>query len=129
MQMIQQQLNRYKQVQVKTATPGELLILLFDALFRNLTDTAVAMREKQRARAGEKIDKAHAILSELAATLDHEKAPELCGNLLGIYTFCMHEIVKANQTQDPEKVDTLLKILTPLREAWIEAVPKAKSGG
>jgi flagellar secretion chaperone FliS len=87
---------RYRGVQVKTCSPLQLLVMLFDGAIRFIGEAESAMAAKDRARAGERIGKAHAIIAELAATLDRDQAPELCDNLLG-------EVVRA---------------LTPLREGF-----------
>jgi flagellar protein FliS len=113
---------RYKSVQVKTSSPGDLLVLLYEGLFRFLGEAAVAMRRDDRATAGERIDRSLAILGELAASLRHDAAPELCDNLLGLYMFSMDHLVQSNLRQEPERIDAVIRILTPLRDAWKQAV-------
>lgn len=114
--------KRYKAVQVKTCSPGEIVVLLYQGVLRFLGEAAVAMRAGDRARAGDRIDRAHAILSELATTLRREAAPELCDELQGIYFFCMGHIVEANLHQDPTRLDAAAHVLTPLSEAFTQAV-------
>ncbi len=113
---------RYKSVQVKTASPGDLLVLLYEGLFRFLGEAAGAMRRDDRAVAGERLDRSLGILGELAAGLRHDVAPDLCENLLGLYMFSMDHLVQANLRQEPERIEDVMRILTPLREAWKLAV-------
>lgn len=113
---------RYKSVQVKTSSPGDLLVLLYEGLFRFLGESAAAMRRDDRAVAGERIDRSLAILGELAASLRHDAAPDLCENLQGLYMFSMDHLVQANLRQEPERIDAVIRILTPLRDAWKQAV-------
>jgi len=115
-------ISRYKTVQMNTSSPGELLLLLQDGLFRFLTEAGAALRRGDRAVAGERIGRSHDILSELVTSLKPSVAPELCANLEGIYLFCMGRIVEANLHQDAARIDDVLRILAPLREAWILAV-------
>lgn len=115
-------IHRYKSVQVTTCSPGELLLLLYGGLFRFLGEAAAAIRRGDRATAGERIGRSHEILGELAASLSASVAPELCANLEGLYLFCMGRIVEANLHQDAARVDDVIRILTPLREAWTTAV-------
>lgn len=117
-------LARYRSVQVTTSSPGEVLLLLYDGLLRFVTEAAEAMKRSDRARAGERISRAHAILEELAATLDNKSAPELCDRLMGIYNFCMGRLLEANLAQDPGKLVEVDRILRPLAEAWRQAVRK-----
>lgn len=118
-------LSKYGTVQVTTCTPGQLLVMLYDGLFRFLGEAQTAIRAKDRARAGERIRRAHAILEMLASTLDPTHAPELCENLHGLYLFCMSKVVAANVHQDADKLSEVLRVLTPLREAWRDAVTRA----
>lgn len=115
-------IERYKSVQVTTCSPGELLLLLYGGLFRFLGEASAAMKRGDRAVAGERIGRSHDILSELAASLNASFAPELCQHLEGLYLFCMTRIVEANLHQDPTRIDDVIRILTPLREAWTTAV-------
>jgi len=114
--------NRYKAVQVKTCSPGEIVVLLYQGVLRFLGEAAAAMRAGDRARAGDRIDRAHAILGELATTLRREEAPALCDELQAIYFFCMGHIVEANLHQDPARLDAAVRVLSPLSEAFTQAV-------
>ena len=109
---------RYRGVQVKTCSPLQLLVMLFDGAIRFIGEAEAAMAAKDRARAGERIGKAHAIITELAATLDREHAPELCDNLLAIYGFCTGYLLEANFHQDPKRLSEVVAALTPLREGF-----------
>ncbi len=113
---------RYKSVQVHTCTPGQLVVMLFDGAIRFATEAASAMAAKDRARAGERISKAHRVLEELASTLDPEAAPELAETLGGLYLFCMRELVKANVAQDPKLLADIVEILRPIRDGFDEVV-------
>lgn len=118
-------IERYKSVQVKTSSPGELLLMLFDGLFRFLDEAAEATRIQDRARAGDRIGKAHAILSELAATLNKTVAPELCENLEAVYFFCMTRLVEANLHKDVDRIHEVKRVLEPVREGFRTAVQEA----
>ena len=113
---------RYQTVQVSTSNPGEILVSLLDGLFKNLSLARQLMRNRARAPAGEALCRAHAILSELYVCLDHTQAPELCRNLEGVYGFCLRRIVEANLRNDPSALDEVIRVLTPVREAFTIAV-------
>jgi len=116
---------RYTQVRNATATPGELLLALYDGLFRFLNGAKACIENKQLPRARELLSKSHAILSELTIALDHDVAPELCGQLEGLYGFCIDRVQVASRKADTVAIDEVTRVLTPLREAWTLAVPKA----
>ncbi|MEA2227631.1 MAG: flagellar secretion chaperone FliS, partial [Solirubrobacteraceae bacterium] len=60
--------NVYRQSAVLTATPGQLVVMLYDGAHRFLSQAAVAMREGQLGVSGEKLRRAEAIIDELLAT-------------------------------------------------------------
>jgi flagellar secretion chaperone FliS len=117
--------RRYRQIQATTSTPGELLLALYDGLFRFLKSAKLCFENKQSAKAREFLSKAHAILSELYIALDYSQAPELCGQLESIYSYCMDLVVQCNIKTQPALIDDILRALTPLKEAWTLAVPEA----
>jgi flagellar protein FliS len=123
--MLETAAARYQQVRATTSTPGELLIALYDGLFRFLNGARVCLERKERPRASELLSKSYAIVSELYIALDHNVAPELCAQLEGLYGFCMDRITFANIHGNPEAVAEVIRVLTPLREAWKIAVPQA----
>ncbi len=116
---------RYTQVRNATSTPGELLLALYDGLFRFLNGAKACIERKEMSRARELLSRVHAIFSELIIALDHDVAPELCGQLEGLYGFCIDRLQVASRKSDLTAIDEILRVLTPLREAWTLAVPKA----
>ena len=120
--MSQSALSRYQDTKVQVSGPGELLVALFDGLFRFLNVARHCMRTGKRAQAGESISKAYSILSELYVALDHDKAPELCANLAALYDFSMSRVTQANLKNDASMLDDVVRVLTPVREAFGEAV-------
>jgi flagellar secretion chaperone FliS len=116
---------RYTEVRNATSTPGELLLALYDGLFRFLNGAKLCIENKQLPRARELISKCHAIISELIIALDHRVAPELCAQLEGLYGFCIDRLQVASRKSDIAAIDDVRRVLTPLREAWVIAVPKA----
>lgn len=117
--------ERYSQVRANTSTPGELLLALYDGLFRFLNGARVCFENKENARGREFVSKARAIISELLMALDHSAAPELCANLAAVYDFSLSRLSDANRDAKAQHVADAIRALTPLREAWALAVPKA----
>ena len=118
--------NRYTQIRNATSTPGELLLALYDGLFRFVNGAKVAIEKKDLRIARELLSKAYAITSELYIALDHDVAPDLCQQLEGVYGFAMDRITQASRKGDAAALDEVIRVLTPLREAWQVAVPQAQ---
>src|ERR1700677_2600575 len=109
-------LARYGAVKVTTASPAQVLVMLYDGLLRLLREAQGAMAEKRRGKAGERISRSHAILQQLVGGLDPEQSPLLCERLQAIYLFCMQRLLQANLEQDAEKIGEIIRLLTPLRD-------------
>lgn len=116
---------RYKQVQQSTLTPGELLLALYDGLFRFLNGAKHCLSQGEVTKGRELLCRAHAVISELYVALDHKAAPDLCANLAAVYDFALSRITDANRQANGDMVEEVIRVLTPLREAWQLAVPQA----
>jgi len=110
----------YQQSSVLTATPGQLVVMLYDGARRFLFQASSAMREGEVTVAHQRLRRAEDILSELLATLDHERGGDIASHLQGIYVFCLAELNKARVEQDADKIDWVHRQLSELREAWAQ---------
>ena len=122
-------LARYGAVKVTTASPAQVLLMLYDGLLRFLREGQAAMEAKDRAKVGERIGRAHAILTHLLSTLDFPKNPGLCAQLQALYLFGMRHLLKANIKQDPAMLGELVVIFMPLRDAWSTAAAEVAAAG
>jgi flagellar protein FliS len=110
----------YKQQSILTATPGQLVVMLYDGCLRFLNQSAFAMRAGERNLATTKLRRGEAIITELLVTLDLEKGGEIASRLQGIYTFSRQQLRKAEAEQDPEIVEQVMEYMTELRDAWAQ---------
>jgi flagellar protein FliS len=115
-------LARYGAVKVTTSSPGQVLVMLYEGLIRFLREAQTAMIAKDRVKSGERISRSHAILTELLGTLDASRNPALCAHLQSLYLFCLQHLLRANIGQNPEMIGDIIRILLPLRDAWVTAV-------
>jgi flagellar protein FliS len=120
--MVAPAVSKYQAVQINTSSQGELLIALYDGLFRFLNVARYSLRNNKRGQASEALSKSHAIVTELYISLDHSVAPDLCRNLEALYDFSLHRIVQANLKSDANYIDEVIRVLTPVREAFTTVV-------
>lgn len=124
-------LNHYRSTQVQTASPEQILVMLYDGAIRFLNQAVAAMESGDRAVKIKNIDKTLAIIAELSATLNHEIGGEIAANLAALYDFMMREITRANVKNDAKVLTPVLNILNELRDAWVQAadiVRKERAG-
>ena len=125
--MYQANTNRYKENQVLLSNPGEILLALYDGAIKSGRQAKLAIEDNNPALKGEKIGGAIDILAELSATLDHEKAPDLCRQLALLYDYLVERLLVANVDMVTEPVDEVITHLEKLRATWGEAVQTAKN--
>lgn len=127
--MLQTAAARYERVRTSTSSKGELLLALYEGLFRFLHGARVCFEQGQLARGRELTSKSHAIISELQIALDAKAAPELCSQLDALYTFCLDRLRAASANSSTDAIGDVIRVLSPLREAWVQAVPEAAREG
>ena len=114
--------NQYQNNQVTTASPEQLLIMLYDGAIRFVRQASEAMAAGERVRKLESISKALGVIAELANTLDHEVGGEIAENLDALYHFMIRELTQANLKNDAEKLKVVEDMLCGLRETWMQAI-------
>jgi flagellar protein FliS len=115
---------RYKSVQVTTCSPAQLVLMLLEGVIRFAGEADQAMERGDRARAGERTGRCHAILEQLASGLDMTDDTGLCENLMGVYGFCMRRLLEANLEQDRAILAEVPKVIRPIRDGWAELLGK-----
>ena len=114
----------YRSSSVMTASPAQLVVMLYDGAGRFLRQAEIAAEEGAWSHAFDRIEKAEAIVDELLVTLDKE-AGEIADRLQGIYVFCKRLMIEARLERDPERIRRTAKLLADLRDAWAEIATTA----
>jgi flagellar protein FliS len=110
----------YRENAVLSATPAQLVVMLYDGARQFLRRAAEAMRAGEVERAHNSLRRAEQIVAHLDGVLDHEQGAELAGRLQAIYSFCLAHLGRARWSQDAEKVEEVGEILGELRASWAE---------
>ena len=112
--------NAYRQNSVLTASPAQLVVMLYDGANRFLLQTAAAMREGRPGVAGERLRRAEAIINELLITLNMDAGGEVAVRLQQLYVFFKHRLGEARREQDADKVDEVAGMMRELRGSWAQ---------
>lgn len=121
--------NQYKQMAVKTASPGQILLMLYEAAIQNVKKASDCIVKKDLAGKGKYIGKAHDIINELTNTLNFEVGGDIARNLERLYNFIVEQLVKANMQNTKEPLEAATKVLETLLTGWKEAVGQVQTGG
>lgn len=109
--------NAYQESSVLTASPEQLVVMLYDGAVRFLRQAEAAMGEGAWTHGLERLGRAEAILDELLATLNMD-AGEIAERLQAIYVFSKRQLIEARLQRDPQKVTQVRTLVGDLREAW-----------
>lgn len=99
--MMNTAVNTYKRQQVLSASPAELVSILYDEAI------ACTYRRDQEKLVG--------ILSQLIRALNFDY--DLSSDLFGLYEYCQNQARR-------QKFDEVRSLLEPIRDAWNQAVVK-----
>ncbi len=116
--------QQYLKTRIETASQPQLLLMLFDAAVKKLHIAKRAIPAKEIEKAHTELTKVQRIFTELMVALDFQQGGEIAENLLRIYDFVYHHLVKANIKQDVKMIDEVLPIVEELRQGWTKAVEK-----
>jgi flagellar protein FliS len=121
--------SQYQENQFRTATPGKLLLMTYDAAIRFARLAVDKMREGKLDEQSANIIRVQNILIELICTLDVKADLQLAANLDSLYTYMFDRLTQANIRRDTAALQESIEMLTELRSAWAEAELLVRSGG
>src|SRR5436305_13785335 len=118
--------TRYLAESVSTASPGQLLVMLYDRLVVDLTQAEDALRAGDNPTASTRLMHAQDIVSELRGSLDLSAWDGAAG-LAQLYGYLFTRLIKANVANDADLVAECRGIVEPLRDAWREALAATRA--
>ncbi len=119
---------RYMGDTVATASPQQLLVMLYDRLALDLQRAEEALVAGDREVSHAQLLHAQEIVLELRASLQvdvWEGGPRLAA----LYSWVLGELMKANMKGDVRRVRDCRQVVEPLRDAWREAAASLAAGG
>ena len=117
--------HRYKEVAVKTASPLQLVVMLYDAAICCTQEARQHIERKDIAGRSRSINKCITIITELQSCLNLKAGGEIASSLDRLYDYMKRRIFKANVDQSREPLLEVEILLDNLRSAWAELVNQA----
>jgi len=119
----------YRANAVLTASPGQLVLMLYDGALKALAIAQVAFDrpEEDFHRIGiinEQILKAQAIINELQSGLNFEIGGEFAKTMHRLYDYHYRRLLEANLRKQVGPVIEVERLLRELRDAWAEMLSK-----
>ncbi len=115
-------LNAYKETKIRTASQGQLIIMIYDETIRQIDLAVEALGSDNRKldAVHNSIVKAQDLITELTVSLDFDRGGEIARGLFSLYMFFRQHLTEANIKKSPEMLGNVRSMLAELREAWVQ---------
>lgn len=121
----------YREAATRTASPGKLVLMLFDGALRFMDAAMRGFDETDFVKRNEAIHnnlmKTQAILTELQATLNVEAGGEFGQTMFRLYDYMQDQLRKANLEKTVEPISVVRRLLNDIRDAWAQMLEQSTS--
>lgn len=119
------QSTSYREMEILSASPERLLLIVLDQLVVNLERARIAMERGDVALRVTALRRARGIVTELLATLNFEQGNALATQLADLYQFMLYELVDVGQRGDLYTIRKLVSVASHLRDGFAGAASQA----
>ena len=124
-------IQAYAQVSVESAvlsaSPHQLVVLLFDGALRAMKKAVILIEQGDIPGKGQALGKAINIISNgLQSGLNHEVGGELATNLDSLYDYMTRRLLQANIHNDIDAINEVMELLNNIADAWKEIGPNSQ---
>jgi flagellar secretion chaperone FliS len=122
----------YRQVATQTASPGQLVLLLYNGVIRFLEQARLGFSLDDPKEFNEAINnniqRAQAIIQEMDQSLNMQEGGEFAARMRSLYDFFDRCLQESNMHKTEKGIQEVLKHVTVLRDAWSEMLQQGASG-
>ena len=112
---------------VDSASPHKLVLMLYDALLKQLRIAKLHIERREVAHKGAAISKAISFIDQgLRLGLDLERGGSIASQLLALYDYSTTRLLHANVHNDIAAIDEVIRLIEPIRSAWAAIDPDAQ---
>ncbi|GEK88791.1 flagellar protein FliS [Alkalibacterium putridalgicola] len=111
--------KQYKKNQIETASPKQLVILLYEGAIKYIRLGELALEQNDYSKVNKNLQKAQDIVTELMVSLNHQDGQNaIASDLEAMYSFILNQLLQANLQKDQEKMVQSRRLMSELLEAW-----------
>jgi flagellar protein FliS len=111
-------MKAYQRVRITTASPAELVVMLYDGLVRFIGLAADAIDEERWTDAGRNFERAIEIVGHLRDSLDESVSSTLVSSLDRTYILWSRALIKAQLDRDAGATRTVAAQVAEVSESW-----------
>jgi flagellar protein FliS len=118
----------YRQVATQTASPGQLVLLLYNGIIRFLEQARAGFTFDDPKEFNETINnnlqRAQAIINEMNQSLNLAEGGEFAQRMRGLYDYFDRRLQESNLAKTEPGILEVIKHVTVLRDAWAEMLQR-----
>ena len=110
------------QSKVQNENPHEFIKIVLNVLLNNMKTLSLALKEGPKVSSvkSRAFSQSLASIMVLQSSLDFENGQPIADNLNDLYSFCRTEIIKSYKDLSTEGLETSIKVINDIFEAWIQ---------
>ncbi|MEO8620961.1 MAG: flagellar export chaperone FliS [bacterium] len=110
--------SAYRDMEVLSATPGKLVVIVYDFLLVNLRRTGIAIDTANAELFSVSVGKSQDAIAELMGGLDMERGGKIANDLCALYAFFLSSLIDVVRTKDRRLLTRITAQVTDLRDAF-----------
>jgi len=114
----------YRKVATQTATPGQLVLMLYDGALGFLEKAMTGFEHEDPLMFNQTINnnilRAQAIIHQMNASLNMQAGGEVSTNFRRLYNYLYRRLTIANRTKQKEPIEETISRLRVLRDSWAQ---------
>lgn len=120
--------NPFLENMVKTASPEQLIVILYDGVIQWLQMAKQEINKNESntipnwTNFAHQVKMSQKIIDHLRDSLDMSIVPDIGNKLYGLYNFYKEQIAKASVSKDKEDFNEIIKFFQGMRKTWAEAL-------
>lgn len=123
-----QSFKSYRQVATQTASPGQLIVMLYEGAINSLERAMKGFEMDDPLEANttvhNNVTHAQDIILELNSSLNMAAGGDFAVTMRRLYDYMDDRLTDSNRRKDPAGVREIANRLTVLRDAWVETLHK-----
>jgi flagellar secretion chaperone FliS len=119
--------SAYRQVEVLSASPAQLVIIVYDYLLVQLCRASRGIETNDPELRAEALARANAAITELLNGLDTERGGAIGGQLRSLYMFYLGELIDVGRRNDLKLLSRIRTQVSDLRSAFAEIASRTNA--
>jgi len=121
--------QQYKEMHVNTASPAQLVIMLYDGAIAALKMAIEHIESKDYEAKQKQLNRVQDIIFELMNSLNLQEGGEIAGNLQKLYIYMNKRIMEANINLDTKILEEVTGLLDGINNSWKQIAKQQAAGG